>query len=212
MHHVGLPIKIIGNQNKQTKMKKIILLLSVVLMTSCSCLIGQVPHQTLYLDSTCGAALPDYRPLLTFRDNCAIDTIEQDPTPGSWLTTKYTTVLIRAYDTFQNFTDVMFTVELIDTVPPELIGVDSTLITSNFDKITSLYNVADRLLAYEEMYFDSAFDWAAAGIPDSIIPDNQYFNYVMLTWTAPGLAFGLPGQRVHTFVLPGDTIVIPQNF
>lgn len=171
-----------------------------------------VPHQTLYADSTCGAAMPDYRPLLHWRDNCGIDTVEQTPSHGAWLTERYTTVHIRAYDNFQNFTDVLFTVELIDTTPPELIGIDSTLITSNFDKITSLYNTADRLLAYEEMYFDATFDWAAAGIPDSLVPSNQYFNYVMLTWTAPGLAFGLPGERIHTFVQPGDTIVIPQNF
>ncbi len=182
-------------------------------MTSCTCVMSQtVPHQTLFVNSECGAALPDYRPLLHFRDNCAIDTIEQTPSYGAWLTERYNTILIRAYDNFQNFTDVLFTVELIDTIPPELIGVDSTLITSNFDKITSLYNVADRLLAYEEMYFDATFDWAAAGIPDSIRPDNQYFNKVMLTWTAPGLAFGLPGERVHTFVTRGDTLYVPLSY
>lgn len=194
-------------------MKKIVFLLFAIAMTSCTCVMSQtVPHQTLYVDSTCGAALPDYRPLLRFSDNCGIDTIEQTPSYGAWLTERYNTIHIRAYDVFQNYTDVLFTVELIDTLPPELIGVDSTLITSNYDKITSLYNTADRLLAYDEMYFDATFDWAASGIPDSIRPDNQYFNKVMLTWTAPGLAFGLPGERVHTFVTAGDTIIIPQNY
>lgn len=193
-------------------MKKLILLLSVVLMTSCSCLIGQIPNQSLYVDSSCGAALPDYRLRMTFTDNCQIDTVEQTPTPGTWLTQRYNTVLIRAYDSFQNYTDVMISVELIDTVGPALVGWDSTLVTDVFGKITTLYNVADRMLAYQEQYFDETFDWVAAGIPDSIRPTNEYFNKVMLTWTSPGLAFGLPGNRVHTFVNPGDTLIIPMDY
>lgn len=193
-------------------MKKLILLLSVVLMTSCACLTGQIPNQSLYVDQSCGAALPDFRLRMTFSDNCQIDTVQQSPTPGSWLTQRYNTVLIRAYDNFRNYTDVMIQIELIDTVGPALVGWDSTLISDAFGKITTLYNVADRMLAYKEQYFDETFDWAAAGIPDSIRPTNEYFNKVMLTWTSPGIAFGLPGSRVHTFVNPGDTLVIPQNY
>jgi len=106
----------------------------------------------------------------------------------------------------------MIQLELIDTIGPALVGWDSTLVTDVFGKITTLYNVADRMLAYEEMWFDANFDWAAAGIPDSIRPTNEYFNKVMLTWTSPGLGFGLPGNRVHTFVNSGDTLIIPQNY
>jgi hypothetical protein len=193
-------------------MKKLILLLSVVLMTSCACLTGQIPAQSLYVNDECGAALPDYRLRMTFTDNCQIDTVEQTPSPGSWLTQRYNTVLIRAIDNFQNHTDVLFSVELIDTIGPALVRWDTTLITDAFGKISTLYNVADRMLAYEEMWFDANFDWAAAGIPDSLQPTNEYFNKVMLTWSSPGLAFGLPGSRVHTFVTPGDTLVIPPEY
>jgi hypothetical protein len=107
---------------------------------------------------------------------------------------------------------VLFSVELIDTIGPALVRWDTTLITDAFEKISTLYNVADRMLAYEEMWFDANFDWAAAGIPDSLQPTNEYFNKVMLTWSSPGLAFGLPGSRVHTFVTPGDTLVIPPEY
>ena len=193
-------------------MKKMILILFAAIMTSCTCVMSQIPSQSLYVDQSCGAALPDYRLRMTFTDNCQIDTVEQTPTPGSWLTQRYNTVLIRAIDNFQNHTDVLFSVELIDTIGPALVRWDSTLVTDAFGKITTLYNVADRMLAYEEMWFDANFDWAAAGIPDSIRPTNEYFNKVMLTWTSPGIAFGLPGNRVHTFVNPGDTLIIPMDY
>lgn len=193
-------------------MKKLILILFAAIMTSCTCVMSQIPSQSLYVDQSCGAALPDYRLRMTFTDNCQIDTVEQTPTPGSWLTQRYNTVLIRAIDNFQNHTDVLFSVELIDTIGPALVRWDTTLITDAFGKISTLYNVADRMLAYEEMWFDDNFDWAAAGIPDSLQPTNQYFNKVMLTWSSPGLAFGLPGSRVHTFVTPGDTLIIPPEY
>jgi len=173
---------------------------------------SQIPSQSLYVNDECGAALPDYRLRMTFTDNCGIDTVEQTPSPGSWLTQRYNTVLIRAIDNFQNHTDVLFSVELIDTIGPALVRWDTTLITDAFGKISTLYNVADRMLAYEEMWFDDNFDWAAAGIPDSLQPTNQYFNKVMLTWSSPGLAFGLPGNRIHTFVNPGDTLIIPIDY
>jgi hypothetical protein len=193
-------------------MKKMILILFAAIMTSCTCVMSQIPSQSLYVDQSCGAALPDYRLRMTFTDNCQIDTVEQTPTPGSWLTQRYNTVLIRAIDNFQNHTDVLFSVELIDTIGPALVRWDTTLITDAFEKISTLYNVADRMLAYEEMWFDANFDWAAAGIPDSLQPTNEYFNKVMLTWSSPGLAFGLPGSRVHTFVTPGDTLIIPPEY
>jgi len=193
-------------------MKKMILILFAAIMTSCTCVMSQIPPQSLYVNDECGAALPDYRLRMTFTDNCQIDTVEQTPTPGSWLTQRYNTVLIRAIDNFQNHTDVLFSVELIDTIGPALVRWDTTLITDAFEKISTLYNVADRMLAYEEMWFDANFDWAAAGIPDSLQPTNEYFNKVMLTWSSPGLAFGLPGSRIHTFVTPGDTLIIPPDF
>ena len=193
-------------------MKKMILILFAVVTTSCTCVMSQIPPQSLYVNDECGAALPDYRLRMTFTDNCGIDTVEQTPSPGSWLTQRYNTVLIRAIDNFQNHTDVLFSVELIDTIGPVLVRWDTTLITDAFGKISTLYNVADRMLAYEEMWFDNNFDWATAGIPDSIQPTNEYFNKVMLTWSSPGLAFGLPGNRIHTFVTPGDTLVIPIEY
>lgn len=189
-------------------MKRAFLFLMVVMtMSSCACLMSQVPPQYLYMDQTCGAALPDYLPLLRITDNCGIDTVEQMPTRGTWLTQPTTTVLIRATDNFGNRTDMMFTVTLLDTVPPTIEVADTTLLTDVYDKMNTVYNIADRMLARQELWFDANFDYEAAGIPDSVYPYNEYANKTLVTWTDPLHAFTGSGMRVHTFVTPGDTII-----
>jgi hypothetical protein len=191
-------------------MKKLLFFLFAVAMTSCTCVMSQsIPAQYLYVDQSCGAAMPDYLPKFTFTDNCGIDTVWQSPIRGTWLTAPATSAMIRAIDKFGNHTDLMFTIHLLDTVPPQIILQDSTLITDNYEKINTLYNMADRILAYQEMWFDASFDWEGAGIPPEVTADNQYFNKILLTWTTPGYAFGNPGQRVHTFAEPGTSITFP---
>lgn len=191
---------------------KTILFALAFLLSSCTCLFTQVPPQYLYVDNTCGAALPDYLPKFTYSDNCEIDTVWQSPTRGTWLTVPTTTVLIRAIDKFNNHTDIMFNVTLIDSVPPKIILNDSTLITENYTKINNMYNLADRMLAYNELWFDANFDYEAVNIPDTLQPLQQYFNKTLITWTTPALAFTGKGSRVHTFISDSDTLIIePKN-
>jgi hypothetical protein len=191
-------------------MKKLFILsIFVLLLGGCTCIMSQsIPPQYLYMDSTCGAALPDYLPMFTYTDNCGIDTVWQSPTRGSWLTAPTTTVLIRAIDNFNNHTDLMFDVTLIDNKPPTITLNDSTLITDNLTKINNAYNLADRMLAYDELWFDSAFDYDAVGVPDSLQPLQQYFNKILVTWTTPALAFTGKGGRWHTFINESDTLLI----
>lgn len=67
-------------------MKKLLFLFSIILLSSCTCLIGQIPPQFLIVDQTCGAAMPDYLTKIRVTDNCEIDTVWQSPTRGTWLT------------------------------------------------------------------------------------------------------------------------------
>ena len=193
-------------------MKKILILFAVVILIGCDeCLIAQVPSQYLHVDASCGAALPDYLPKLIFSDNCEIDTVWQSPTAGTWLTEPTTTVLVRAIDKFNNYTDMMFTVTLIDTVPPTITIGDSTLIAEVYEQISSMYDVADRMLARQEMWFDSNFDYDAYGVPDTIQPIQEYANKTLVTWTSPALAFTGVGQRWHTFVNENDSLYITRR-
>lgn len=183
-------------------MKKLLIVLAAVLATSCTCVISQsVPPQFLFVNESCGAALPDYLPKLTFQDNCSIDTVFQSPTRGTWLTAPTTTVLIRAIDKFSNHTDLMFTVTLIDTVPPTITLADSTLISDVYSKIDNVYSIADRMLALTDL-------WTTSVTPDSIRSYEDYWNETLVSWSAPGHAFTGEGIRVWTFATPGDTLII----
>ena len=183
-------------------MKKTIFLLSLIICTSCACVFPQtIPPQFIYSDQTCGAAMPDYLPKLTISDNCGIDTVWQSPTRGTWLTAPTTNCMIRAIDNFNNQTDVLFTITLIDTVPPTITIADSSLISDAYNKIDAVYNIADKMLARTEL-------WADANTPDSLATYEDYFNDVLVAWTDPGHAFTGEGMRVWTFAQVGDTLII----
>jgi len=186
-------------------MKKAIFLLSIILSSCSTCMIAQIPPLTLQIAEDCGVAMPDYRPLLHWTDNCAIDTVEQTPTPGTWLTEKFNTVHFRAYDNFRNYTDALTSLELIDTIGPVLIGVDSLLIASEYDRANNLYDQAERIIA--------SMDWWRTW-PDSIPVYEDYANYYLVCYSSPLYALrdrlpDIEGQRVWTFAKPGTSITFP---
>jgi len=187
-----------------TDMKKLtILIATAAFLTSCSqCLIAQIPPQYLEVDSTCGAALPDYRTKIKVTDNCEVESVEQTPSPGSWLTAKTTTVLIRATDNSGNFTNMLFPVTLRDTKPPVITVTDSTLLYGAWDHIDKIYDEAERMLA-RQIWFEESI------APDSLITDEDFCNNILLTWTGPCKAFTGEGDRVWTFANVGDTLIFP---
>ncbi len=205
-------------------MKRLTFLTTLLLLLGgCACTFSQIPPQYLYVDESCGAALPDYLPKFTYSDNCGIDTVWQSPTRGSWLTAPTTTVLIRAIDKFGNHTDLMFDVTLLDTIPPTITLADSTLVSKAYYDLGTMYDIADKILARQEWYFDGTFPWddvqiqytdslgvlqTITGIPDELVPSNLYLNRTLVTWTAAGHAFTGDGMRVFTFAQPGDTLIV----
>lgn len=174
---IAVVLNTIDETEKRNTMKKAIFLLSIVLSSCSTCMIGQIPSQYLYVDSTCGAALPDYLTKINVTDNCQVVSVEQTPSPGSWLTVPTTTVLIRATDNFNNRTDMMFTLTLIDTIPTITV-TDTTLITKAYDVADSLYDIAEKIIAQQLWHGDGA-------APDSLWTDDDFCNSTLLTWTDP---------------------------
>ena len=181
-------------------MKKLLFLLSIVLLSSCSCLMSQIPPQYLYVDQSCGAAMPDYLTKIRVTDNCEIDTVWQSPTFGTWLTAPANNAMIRAIDKFGNHTDVLFTVFLLDTIPP-VITADTTMLVNAYGHIDNLYNTAERMLARQVWFEESQ-------APDSLITDEDFCNSTLLTWSDACKMFTGEGYRVHTFISPADTVII----
>ena len=183
-------------------MKKIPYILIAALLASCStCMIGQVPPQYLQIDSSCGAALPDYLPMITVTDNCEVVSVEQTPSRGSWITAPTTTVLIRATDNFNNRTDLMFTVTLIDTIAPTIILNDTTLVTQVDDMIDAMYDKADWMLARHQNWIDFNM------LSDSIPVNWDHYNDIHITWTDPDRFLTGTGSRVHTWQSEIDTLI-----
>jgi uncharacterized protein YceK len=201
-------------------MKRIFaLFLSVLLLSGCGCVLSQIPPQYIYSAAGCSAPLPDYRLKITATDNCSIASFTQTPAPGFQLnsTTMITDVTVKATDTRGNFSQVVFSVTLLDTVKPSMV-FDASLTSRNLEQIKEIYNAGDKLIAWEMLYWANNFDesqfpglheWNEANNADS-----TYFNQTMLTWTSPGFAFNGKGSRIHTWINMSDTVVfrIPPSY
>ena len=191
-------------------MKKILFLVSTVLLSSCTCLLSQIPPQYIYINESCQATLPDYLTKVTASDNCNLASLIQIPAGGSILTSDniVTQVEIRATDNTGNHTSINFNVILIDTVPPIItvdttLTADDTLYGSGYDIIEALYNQADKIIADKLTFFDENFPYEKVGLP---VQDSSYFKEYLVVYTSPGYAITKQGGRVWSFWNPADTI------
>jgi hypothetical protein len=193
-------------------MKKILFLITIAVLASCKCL-SQIPPQYIYPVSGCEAPLPDYLPMVTVSDNCAIESIIQTPSPGFMLTgiAPVTTVIIKATDKSGNISQIAFNVVLKDTIAPIIIPNGLLLVDAEFERIDNLYNRADLAVIEKMKEFDQTFPYEGLGIPrpsvNGVGIDSVYFKNVMLSWTARGHAITGEGARFWTFPQIGDTLI-----
>lgn len=194
-------------------MKKLLLLCSIVLLGSCSCLLSQIPPQYLYIsDSTCMAPLPDYRTKVPASDNCGPVTITQDPEPGFILgyPGARIEVKIRATDNSKNFKQIKFYVTLLDTIPPT---IDSTLllVDTEMDRIEELYNKADLAILTKMEEFDATFPYEKFGIVKNDVDSTFYKKMMFISVPTAHAVTGL-GNRFWQWQNPGDTIIIYNHY
>lgn len=191
-------------------MKKFALLMMVVLLaSSCTCLLSQIPPQYILVDENCQAVLPDYRTMVEINDNCGIKDTIQTPAAGYILdaANQSVEVKIRAIDMFNNWSEVSFMVTAKDETPPT-IKPTGDLLADNWEVINSMYDVADRLVAEQEQYFDEHFDWDAAGIPEDKRPIDQYNKKVLSILVSPAHATTGYGGRVFTYLSNADSYTV----
>lgn len=193
-------------------MKKLFLFTIVLLLaSSCTCLIAQIPPQYIEVDTNCQAILPDYTTdeYIIVEDNCTLKSVTQTPGAGYVLTepNQSVEVKIRATDMGDNFTEISFLVTAKDTKPPTITPTEKFL-TDNWEVINNMYDVADRLVAEQEQYFDENFNWEASGIPIEKRPIAQYDKKVLNIITSPGHATTGYGSRVITFLSNNDSYIV----
>lgn len=198
--------------------------MTTLLLSSCTCLLSQIPPQYVYVGDNCDVSLPDYTQRVTATDNCVVVSITQIPQPGYILNTtnQVVTVVVQATDAFGNISSISFTVTALDTIPPVIVA-DTALFSENWVSIGNIYDMADKLVAQQEIWFDATFPWDTLqipyiddngdtqyiiGIPQELQPKNQYDTKQMVIWTAPRHATEGNGYRLFTFVNPGDTLIV----
>jgi hypothetical protein len=166
---------------------KIFFLFLMVILSSCSCLLSQIPPQKIYATKTsCSAPLPNYWVVLgaaiTVSDNCEIASKTQVPATGFMLTptNKVATVTLRATDASGNYRETSFTTTLIDTIKP-VITIDPALITYQLNQIKDIYGMGDKLFGY--------------------LDENMATQYSLWTDTLPGFKEHLLSGDFHTKAL-----------
>ncbi|MFP4042487.1 MAG: HYR domain-containing protein, partial [Bacteroidales bacterium] len=82
-------------------------------------IIENLEAQSLVVDENCSVPLPDYTADLAITDNCNQEfTIEQSPTAGTNLTVGSYLVTINAVDSMGNYSEMVFDVDVKDTLAP----------------------------------------------------------------------------------------------
>ena len=99
--------------------------------------------QTLPLNSTCSASLPDYRSLANLSGGCGIVTVTQMPLPGSPVSQAGSLIVtIMASDQSGNTQSCTFTVNKLDVTPPSVTCFNGTV---SFNGQSSIALDADAL-------------------------------------------------------------------
>lgn len=192
-------------------MKKLIFLAVVLVFTSCKCILCQIPPQFIYAGENCSAPLPNYVEKVTVTDNCALASVVQTPSPGFLLnsTNQLVNVTIKAMDVFNNSSQVSFTVQLLDTIPPTINGMG--LEANTYDMIDGMYDRADRMVASLMDNFDATFPYEQFGL-DRNSQDSTFYKYGMMVWTYPAHAINNIGSRYWTFHHAGDTLILSNHY
>jgi len=132
-------------------MKKIVYLIGVlILSSSCTCVLSQIPPQTIYANAECEAILPDYTLQVVASDNCEGEVLlMQSPAPGTLLTAAdpVVDVLITGVDQFGNEAHLIVPVSLVDTIPPLLEWVEGVASIQEHDLI-NMYNNFEQAVKY----------------------------------------------------------------
>ena len=108
-------------------MKRLLFLLSIVVLVGCNCLAQNVPDQLLTVDDQCEAVVPDYTDDVLVVDNCPGTTfIVQAPIAGSSISASQTCT-ITATDEAGNVSDLTFNLILDDQTPPVITPIGDLL-------------------------------------------------------------------------------------
>ena len=108
-------------------MKRLIFLLSIVLLVGCNCLAQNVPDQLLLANENCEAVVPDYTDDVNVVDNCSPTTVvTQTPLAGTSISASQQCT-ITATDDAGNVATLTFNLIVDDQTPPVITPIGDLL-------------------------------------------------------------------------------------
>lgn len=123
---------------------KIFTVILLGILSSCTCMLSQIPPQLIYVDQNCQGRIPDFTKAVVVRDNCLDGvTIFQSPSPGTLMSTSNPTmkVTVSAKDAFGNSSNsIIVDVILTDTIPP-ILEWPAAQISMTDQQVSDLYKV-----------------------------------------------------------------------
>jgi hypothetical protein len=178
-------------------------LFASMLLSSCSCLLSQIPPQYIYAGAGCTAPLPDYKTQVIVTGGCTGFTVTQIPEAGTILSASNmkTSVTIRAVGLNQKMSAVTFDVTMIDTITPKITPLPS-LMTYQDKQIQDMYDAADRMSIASFKNFDKVFPYDSLG--GSPWPDSLYVDKMLVAVSLDSAGTGIR-KRVVAFA---DSVVL----
>lgn len=194
-------------------MKRILVLLSITILFATNCL-SQIPTQYLYAPvDNCVTPLPDYRSMVSVTENCLLDTIIQNPNPGTIINeiNVINNVTITAIDISNNSSNISLDVILLDTIAP-VITLDTTYSAESVRVMRNLLNAYHSTVmntinyAYntgpDSIYVDSLDIW----FPNPWHREIDYDNFNLVTWTNNQENYFATFHGQNTYMCPCDSI------
>lgn len=166
---------------------------------------------TIYLNSSCEAAIPDYSSSISWTDNCtssaALMTFSQTPIGGT-LTATNQTIVITATDPSGNFKSCSINQTVIDTIKPVLTCPSNQTVNMNASCFAVLPNYTTMVTDVENCFFVTDVIYAQSPIASTTI---NGVTTVTITGTDESGNTGTCSFTVSPIDLISPTITCPSN-
>jgi hypothetical protein len=156
-------------------------------------------NQSINLDGSCSAVLPDYRSLVTVSDNCSA-TVTQSPAPGTIVTTKGAEIVtFTATDASGNSSSCNITVDKKDVTAPAITCPANIVVSNNPGVCGALVNYA--IPTATDNCSGSAFNFFNNGEPNNAGGEDYLQLYNSGTWN------DLPNGIGNKFIVEFNSVI-----
>ena len=191
------------------KLMTILFLLTAFILSSCSCLLSQIPPQIIYFDASCQAILPGYLNQVQVSGGCTGFVLTQTPDSGMIITDPSTNVTIKAVGSNNLSSEMSFIVMALDTVTPTIIFTGLPIAEQQemyLNQIQKVYNQADKLVEQHDRWFSNIFPWDSFPGTKEVI-DSSFYKQMLVVISLDSANTNIR-KRMYSYA---DTVVLKSS-